>query len=132
MITESNITIYNKYLDKITRLDKWKKTQILNVHWEETKGINIIKSGMSNADSVKVFIPYLSIEDLVYIDPIQFNGKGFTIKPGDYIVKGLIEDEITSSSELEKQYKTAVKIKTVNNRNDSLIKDLWHFEVGCE
>ncbi|WP_282926892.1 DUF6751 family protein [Helcococcus kunzii] len=132
MITESNITIYNKYLDQATRTDKWKKTQIKNVHWEETQGANIIKSGMSNADSVKIFIPYVSFSELLYIDPKQFKGEGFTFQPGDYIVKGLIEDEITSSSELEKQYITAVKIKTVDNRNDSIIKDLWHFEVGCE
>ncbi|MFL8951102.1 DUF6751 family protein [Helcococcus kunzii] len=132
MITESNITIYNKFIDSKTRNDVWKKTQIKNVHWEESKGANIIKSGMTNADSVKVFIPYSSIEEDVYIDPKQYKGDGFTLKPGDYIVKGLIEDEITSSSELEKQYSTAVKIKTVDNRNDALIKDLWHFEVGCE
>ncbi len=132
MITESNITIYNKYLDQATRLDKWKKTQVRNVHWEETQGANIIKSGMTNADSVKVYIPYLSLEEHLYVDPKQYNGNGITFNPGDYIVKGLIEDEITSSSELEKQYNTAVKIKTVDNRNDSLIEDLWHFEVGCE
>lgn len=120
MITESNITLYSKGFDISTRLDTWKRFEIYDVHWEEVQGANIIKSGLSNADKVRVFIPIKSLDENIP-----------RIKPDDYIVKEIIVDEITSTSELEKKYETAVKVKTADYRLDSINKDLWHVEVGC-
>lgn len=122
MITESNITVYNKIFDKSTRTDKWFRVQVKDVHWEGSKGVNTEKTGLENADSVKVFIPFSSLSEL----------KELHIQPEDYIVKGLIEDEISSTSELEKKYKTAVKVKYADVRDDALIDELKHIEVGCE
>lgn len=122
MITESDITLYKRSFDKSTRLDRWVRVQIQNVHWEESKGINIEKTGLENADKIKVFIPFTSLVGALTSD----------INPGDYVVKGLIEDEIGSTSELERKYKDAVKIKYVDVRNDAINEELWHVEVGCE
>lgn len=122
MITESSITLYSKGFDKTTRTDKWFRVQIKDVHWEGNKGINVEKTGLENADSVKVFIPFSSLTEI----------KDLYIQPGDYIVKGLIDDEISSTSELEKKYKTAVKVKYADVRDDAINKELWHIEVGCE
>lgn len=121
MITESNITLYSKTRDINTRLDIWSRYHIYDVHWEEVQGANIIQSGLTNADKIKVFIPIKSLDENIP-----------RIKPDDYIVKEIIVDEITSTSELEKKYETAVKVKTADYRKDSLNEDLWHVEVGCE
>lgn len=129
MIVDSDITIYSKYITN--REVAWKKTHIKGVHWEEVQGANILKSGLTNADRVKVFIPFSSLE-AEPVEPIGYAGEGYTIKPGDYIVKGLVEDEILSEVELEKKYTTAVKVKTADIRKDAVNKDLWHIEIGAE
>ena len=134
MITDSDITIYHRTVNAVTRIPEWHSTQIANVHWEESQGVNIASSGLSNADSVKVFIPYASLVDLTYVDPKQYTGaaKTFSIQPGDYVVKGLITDAITSSSDLEKKYSSAVKVRTADNRVDGVMQRLWHIALGCE
>lgn len=121
MITESNITLFSKGLDPLTRLDTWTKYHIYEVHWEEVQGLNIIKSGLKDADKVIVFIPLTSIDGVL----------STRIKPDDYIVKGIVDDNILTTSDLERKYSTAVKVKTADYREDALNESLWHVEVGC-
>ena len=33
MITNSSLTIYHKYFDKVSKVDKWKRQKIKNVWW---------------------------------------------------------------------------------------------------
>lgn len=120
MITDSDITVYRQQVDPATRELVWSRAQIKKVHWEESQGINIAASGLSNADRYKIFIPYSNVPE------------GHKIVPGDVIVKGLVEDEITSSSQLEKKYTQVAKVKTVDVRTDAVIQQLWHVELGCE
>ena len=120
MITDSDITIYHQTVNSVTRIPEWQSVQIKNVHWEESQGVNITNSGLANADRYKIFIPHSNM-------PL-----GLVIQPGDIVVKGLVTDEITSSSQLEKKYPSVAKVKTADVRTDSLMKQLWHIELGCE
>ncbi len=57
MRTNADITIYNRYFDKATRLDKYQRTVLKGVFWDERKAINRLQSGLEDADEVSIIIP---------------------------------------------------------------------------
>lgn len=128
MYTNANITLYNKYYDATTRLDKWKRTQIKGVFWDNCKGANVKKSGMEAADSVVVFI-LLSVSG--YVDPKSYTGAEgtWTLKPGDKICKGLIDQDFTKITDLEKAYDDVHDITKVDKK-DFGSANMRHWEVG--
>lgn len=108
------MTVYAKEFDPTTRLDKWKPKQVIGVFWDNCKGANVKKSGMETADSVVVFIPLANM---------------IAIKVGDYIVKGLVEDEVTKITDLEKKYQD-VHVVTKVDKKDFGSASMRHWEVG--
>lgn len=120
MITESDITLYSERVNPETREPEWTRTAINNVHWEESQGINIATSGLSNADKNKIYIPWTSMP------------AGVVIKPGDIIVKGIVSDVITTVSQLEKKYSSVAKVRTADVRKDAVMEQLWHVDIGGE
>lgn len=129
MLTNCDITVYNKYIEN--RETKYKKSYIKNVHWEDTEGFNILQSGLTSADKSKIYIPFYSCGE--YVTPIEFRKtqEGFTLQSEDIIVKGLIDDEFTTVKNLEKNHDYVRLITTVDVR-DYGSKDLQHFEVGAK
>lgn len=127
MLTNADVTIYNKYIEN--RETKYKKSFIKNVHWEDTEGFNILKSGLNSADKSKIYIPFESCEN--YKSPKEFkkNKEGFTIQSEDIIVKGLIDD--IDVDNLEKNYDYVRLITTVDIR-DYGSENMRHFEVGAK
>lgn len=88
MITNSRLTIYHKYFDKVSKVDKWKRQEVKNVWWYGGKGANYNK-GLENANEVKIRIPK-DINDLNSLE----------IEIGDILVKGIIDKEISLQSDL--------------------------------
>ena len=115
MYTNADITLYSKVYDTTTRLDKWERHEIKGVFWDSAQGANIIKSGMSTADSVTVFVPLANIS----IEP----------KTGDYIVKGIIQEEFIKITDLTKNYADAHVLTTVDKK-DFGSKHMQHYELG--
>lgn len=93
MITNSSLTIYHKYFDKVSKVDKWKRQKIKNVWWYGGKGANYNK-GLENANEVKIRIPK-DINDLSDLE----------VEIGDILVKDIIDKEISMQSDL-KSYET--------------------------
>lgn len=127
MLTNCDVTIFNKYVEN--RETKYKKSFIHNVHWEDSEGFNILKSGLQSADKSKIYIPFYSCKD--YKKPKEFrkNKEGFTLQAEDIIVKGIIEDEYTK--DLEKNYDYVRLITSVDVR-DYGSESMRHFEVGAK
>ena len=101
MRTNANITVYNQYTDSTTLEPKWQRTQIgtvgrFAIAWENRKAVNVLRSGLREADSATIYIPLA--EGANHLDPIAWlaakSGK-WTLQNGDLIVKGLVTDEIT-------------------------------------
>lgn len=132
MYTNASLTIYNKYLDKVERLDAYKRTIIKNVFWDEKKAVNRLQSGLMDADHVLALVPYESLEMGEYVPPKQFEGREgtFTFKLGDRIVKGEIDTEITSFNQLDKEYEVFT-ITSVDNKDFGCPK-MRHFELGAK
>lgn len=108
------MTLYKKEYNTTTKKEKWVRHEIRNVFWDSSQGANIIKSGMSTADSVTVFVPLANIS----IEP----------KTGDYIVKGIIQEEFTKITDLTKNYADAHQLTSVDKK-DFGSKHMQHYEL---
>lgn len=132
MQTNTNITIYNKYFDKTTRADKYKRIVINSVFWDENKAVNRIQSGLDSADKLLVVIPFRNAVQASYLNPKEFEGiEGtFTLQAGDRIVKGAIDYEITTKvTDLDKEYE-AYTITSVDTK-DFGSPHMRHWEIGA-
>ncbi len=89
MITNSSLTIYHKYFDKVSKVDKWKRQLINNVWWFGGKGASYNK-GLENSNDVKIRIPK-DINDLSNLE----------VSVGDILVKGDTNKEISMQSDLK-------------------------------
>lgn len=136
MYTNANIAIYNKYLDEATRLDKYKRTTIKNVFFDEKKASNRLQSGLESADHVLLLIPFDYTSQSNYVSPREFEeledkSNHFTLKTGDKIIKGDIEYEVERKiSELDELYETFT-ITSVDSK-DFGSSHMRHWELGAK
>ena len=113
---EHNCTVFNIVYNKETRLEELSTTQIYGVHWEDRKSVNVIKSGMADADSVELYIPMSAKTDKKYKQPKDFekNSDGcFTLRPGDVIVKGIVTYE-GNAAKLANEFDNSAVITSVD------------------
>lgn len=91
MMTNAKMSIFNKYTDPTTKDVVYKKHIIDNVFWNNINE-NKINYGFDKNDRVSVYIPK-DINDLSkYVDYKKYNGSGWTIQKGDFIVRGNVEE----------------------------------------
>lgn len=70
---EDEITIFNKKYDSKLKDDVYIRTYLSGVNVDLKKAVNIIKSGLQNADSGTIIIPEeVDTQDKEYKKPIQF------------------------------------------------------------
>jgi len=135
MRTNTDITIYNRYFDKATRLDKYQRTILYGVFWDERKAVNRLQSGLEDADKVTIIIPFTVAADKKYAPPKEFEKLEdktgyFTLQEGDRVVKGAIDFEITGKvSDLDKEYE-AFTIISVDTKDFGSLH-MRHWEVGA-
>ena len=118
MTSNTDITIYHRYVAPGTRLDAYDRHTARRVLWEECKAVNVIKSGMESSDAFRVYVPYQALS-------------GIPVAPGDIIAKGLVTKEIGADYTVAKFQKehicflvTSVDCKDFGNPG------LWHYEIG--
>lgn len=122
LFKKDTITIYNKYYDFNSDTDKYQRTVIKGVNWQGKKHATVSDKGLLLADSTLIFIEKLDN----YISPKRFAKlsdteriKFFTLTPGDKIVKGEIDFEITGIkpyriADLESDFDDVIDIKSVS------------------
>ncbi len=136
MRTNADITIYNRYFDKATRLDKYQRTILYGVFWDERKAVNRLQSGLEGADKVTIIIPFTVATDKKYAPPKEFEkledkAGYFTLQEGDRVIKGAIDFEITGKvSDLDKEYE-AFTIISVDTKDFGSFH-MRHWEVGAK
>ena len=127
-------TIYNKYRDG--REDKWQRTVIAGVLWDNVRGINARSGAVDNDDSAVIIIP--SIDRNGYKSPKEFaalpdkTGK-WTVNAGDIIFFGDIDfvfDDEHRLADLERQYDDVLTITKVDRKIFGTPLDHW--EVGAK
>jgi hypothetical protein len=106
MYTPHQATWYSKSGATYTRYE------IPACMWQASKAINSLKIGHADADRVNVWVP-----------------GDYAFKPGDYLVKGIVSDVVTTSpSVLTNKYPDCIKI-TVADRKDYGSPDMRHWQV---
>lgn len=119
MYTNTSLTLYlyskGNYIRK--NIDK--------AFWDERKASNVVKSGMNNADSVKVFIPYT--------EDIEFTPSR------DLIVKGNVSYGIDKTSEKtiaesKKVLQDTYEVFTISSCDKKLYgsASMQHYELSCK
>ena len=119
------ITIYNKYSSG--RLDKWYRTFIQGVHWENVSGVTLGGKSITTENHTEIVIPkvngfitpkaYARIlkitgepvypshelypdENLFTTSSIQADTSMWTLREGDFVVLGDVNIEMTDGTEL--------------------------------
>lgn len=134
MYTNADVTIFNQYTDKKTRMPTYQKTYIKKAFWQESEASIRARTGVSESDRVLVFIPTINQFERKYINPIEFTKTEdkenyFTLQKGDLIVKGNVDpDKDISFEKLSKVYETFV-VSSVQ-RNFYGRPHMQHFKVG--
>ena len=132
MITNADITIYNRKYDKQTRLDKWNRTVVKGVSFYHDAKVSQGDKGFKKAEVYKIRIPadienasdYLDEES--YFNAIDVSDY-WTLQNGDIIVKGICDQNIIKPSDLTKAHKEFCEILSwSDNRRGTLP----HWRVG--
>lgn len=128
MMTNTSMSLFNKYTEPTTKNVSYKKKLVKEVFWDDSLGINL-NAGYENADKVNIYIPFdKNEEDLKsYIEPKQYNGNGWTIQNGDFIIKGDVDKTEVGGIKDLKNYE-AFEI-TVVDKKDFGSYNMQHFEI---
>ena len=129
MTTNTCMSVFNKYTDSEKNVI-FKKHEIENVFWDDSKGVNLNK-GYENADDVNVYIPKDKNDMSGYIESKFYIGLNntWTLRNGDFIVKGqTFENQVSSIKELKEKYNDVFTITLVDDK-DFGSKNMHHFEI---
>lgn len=122
MMTNTSITVYNKYLDPVAKLDKYQRVVIHDVHWSGVDTAKRVQTGRNEEDKAYIVIPFTSVSGLQFVSPLEFQKLEdktgyFTLAPEDRIVKGDVPLEITGKvSDLDKAYEAMI-VTAVDTRD---------------
>jgi len=136
MKTNADITIYNKYIDAATRAEKYQRSVIAEVNWENCKAAMVRRTGELAADKARVFIPF--VNHINYLAPKAWQAlttktNNWTLQEGDIIVRGIVTDEISSSftvSALKAKYDDVLTIRSVDTYDQGSAR-MQHWEIGA-
>lgn len=112
MRTNCDVTLYSKTAGTET----YARSVIPRVMWEDRKAVNVARSGLLEADRAWVYIPA---------------ARGATIRPGDVLVKGVVDKTINASYPLSKLFTehNAITVRSVDTM-DLGSPALNHLQVG--
>lgn len=132
MTTNTKMSIFNRYVQPLTKQVTFKKHVVDNVFWDNDHNVTQDK-GYDKRNSVQVFVPKNQNDLSDYVEPKQFdNQTNWTINTGDIIVKGEVEETlIYKISELSSKYENVFTITFVDNK-DYGSSEMHHFEIKGE
>jgi hypothetical protein len=135
MVTNTAMTLLNKYIDAVTRREVYKVTVLKEVFWQSSKAANVrATGGMTEADQATVFISRLRVAN--YLDPIAWNnlvvkGIWWTFQSGDFVIKGSVDIASYSISELKAMYSDMLAINSVDYFDAGRV-NMHHWEIGAK
>lgn len=139
MITNADVTIYNKVYDRDSGSNKYYRTVLKGVNWQDTTAVQPVESGIVTADISKIYIPFQAETEKQFRKPRNFLAENekdriFTIAPGDIIVKGVAETEIETKKD-EEHMKNSVddfRVIVSVDTNDNGSPHMQHWAVIAE
>lgn len=135
MIPNSDITIYNKYVDPLTRTEKYQRTIVQDVVWQAAKAISRRSVGVISANVATILIPFALGAN--YLKPKAWNaaksGK-WTLQEGDVIVRGAITTDITTEYTVTDLVNANEEVVTITSVDafDQGSERMRYWYVGCK
>lgn len=141
-----SITLYNKYTDRTTLKECYKKTIIEKANWQGGKESSMAttstgKGVLNVVDAINVFIPFVNnFSGKAYIEPKAWlkladvdRDKYFTFQSTDFMVKGECNFDFIPTTNpitnLISNYDNVITImSTIVNNNGS--KYMKHYAIG--
>ncbi len=121
LFKNADITIYNRYYDNITGMDKYQRTVIEGVNWQGKTHATVSNNGLLLANSTLIFIDKLDN----YVSPKRFKKLSdaerpnyFTFAENDRIVKSKVDFEITGMKghmlkDLADNFDNVINVKSI-------------------
>lgn len=137
MLRDNHITLYNVSRNKDGENETFNRT-ILFVHLEENTGKRDDKTSEASTSTLTLFVPFLAQNECKksYVEPEMFmkspnHSQVFTFNKGDIVIKGRLEEEITSEKEFILKHPEALRIKKCDTNNFGS-PAMRHWEVYCD
>lgn len=142
MLTNADITLFNRYYDADSDEYKYARTFLRGVNWQDSQAINISQSaGVKSTNHTRVFIPLkVDSEEKTYLKPKTFKRSdkvtNYTLDNADIVVKGIVDFDMNDAHSggfkaLLRDFDDVMKItKVADNRYGS--KLVQHFELEVE
>lgn len=137
MLTNADLTLYNKYIDPTTRAEKYQRSEIKGVNWQGAKAVYLSGVGLVKSDIATIRIPLARGAN--YVMPIAWQalttktGK-WTLQAGDVVVRGIVTDAISDSftiTALRAKYDNALMITAVDSL-DQGSANMQHWQIGVK
>ena len=142
MLTNADITLFNRYYDADSDEYKYARTFLRGVNWQDSQAIDISQSaGVKSTNHTRVFIPLkVDSEEKTYLKPKTFKRSdkvtNYTLDNADIVVKGIVDFDVNDAQSggfkaLLRDFDDVMKItKVADNRYGS--KLVQHFELEVE
>lgn len=134
MITNADITIYNRKANPATGRMEYCAMVIKDVWWHTDQKVQMLAAdkGLASADEYKIRIPmagkigYLPPEGYAAL-PYGKHGGSWTVENGDIFVKGIHEEKIEKPSDLRKK---GFQVGTVASHSENFTGLCPHIRIG--
>ncbi len=140
MITNADITIYNRRYMETEKTDKFVPTQIKKVSFYSRKGTAAGSQETKDGDTYTVRIPAKAdTSGKEYVDFLAYEALSddeysnyWTIQPGAIIVKGAYDEEIPNEVTLRETHPEVVFITNWTDNRDRCSDFMKHWRIGGE
>ena len=133
VITNADVTVYNRISGDSTHYDTWNRTVLHGVHVHVDHKTAVTDNGLKSAEVYKIRIPADIPEAGQYLPPDQFaccGGYGYwTIQNDDQIVLGECQIEIERPADLKAVFQKHCK---VTSWSDNRFGTVPHWRIGGE
>ena len=133
VITNADVTVYNRISGDSTHYDTWNRTVLHGVHVYVDHKTAVTDNGLKSAEVYKIRIPADIPEAGQYLPPDQFaccGGYGYwTIQNDDQIVLGECQIEIERPADLKAVFQKHCK---VTSWSDNRFGTTPHWRIGGE
>lgn len=135
------VTVYNTAENPVTLKTENYITVLRGVFYDARKAANVIQSGLTNADSVNLIIPFsveavdgVTGEAQTYLPPKEYEtamdkAAHWTIQTGDscFFVKGEVVRPELSFQKINAAFDNVYRVTSVDEKDFGNLK---HFEIG--
>lgn len=139
MITNADITVFNRRYDAEERTERFYPSRIKGVSFYKRRGTSVQNQELSSADVFTVRIPIdADMDGKTYIEAKAYEALSdeeiagyWTLQTGALIVKGLVDgDEPIPEVDLEQTYSDVIRIVNFTDNTDRATDASKHWRVG--